>query len=251
MRPHDLLRFFLLNGLAVGLGAVVASSCVTVNYPTIAFRCNPKQSENCPESHYCCSDDPAAEDGRLPAYHASVPSSRAGTPLFSGVNNGLSTTGMCVNLDDVPCDLSLGQPDGTGCSFPNCPIPCNPTWDAADISAVCHGQQCCQTVQLEPEDCVLEDGVWRPVTGRDIGRGGIQPPTQWRSTDHATHQDPNGRSCSTISGSGDLSNPGFRACVDQLTVANQRGFCMPVCPAPPPVGPDACELLNMGGVPPA
>ena len=48
MRPMRVLRFLVLNGIAVGLGAVVATSCIDVNYPTVAFRCNPRQSENCP-----------------------------------------------------------------------------------------------------------------------------------------------------------------------------------------------------------
>jgi hypothetical protein len=243
MRPHDLLRFFLLNGLAVGLGAVVATSCVDVNYPTVAFRCNPRQSDNCPDTHYCCSDDPAAEGGRLPAYRDDIPNS--GAPLFSANNNGFSTSGMCVDLDDVPCGSGLAQTDPTtgGCGFPNCPIPCNPTWDSGDIERVCGPmRQCCQTVQLEPEDCISDgEGGFRPVTGADIPNN-----TQWRAADHQTHQDPNGRSCTAITGSMDVRDPGFRACLDQLTVANQRGFCMPTCPATLPPGPDACELRSQG-----
>lgn len=246
MRPYDLLRFFILNGLAVGLGAVVASSCVEVNYPDVAFRCNPRQSDNCPETHYCCSDDPAAEGGGLPAYREGIPGSAP--PLFSANNNALSTSGMCVNLDAVPCGSGLGQVDaGGGCTSPNCPVPCNPTWDSDQVESVCGpSRSCCQTVEIEPEDCINDNGTWRPVTGTDIGRG-----TNWRASDHRTHQDPNGRSCTAITGSSSLDNPDFRACVDQLSVANQRGFCMPACPATQPAGPDACELRNQGGAPPA
>jgi hypothetical protein len=246
MRPHDLLRFFIINGLAVGLGAAVASSCVTVNYPTIAFRCNPKQSQNCPDTHFCCSDDPAAEGGRLPAYRGAS-GSNFGTPLFSGHNNALSSSGMCVNLDHVPCDISLADPDGVGgCLFPNCPIPCNPEWSAGNVEAVCgRGLSCCQTVEIDASDCVLDGDTWRPARGTDV-----PALTEWSPAQHETHQDPAGRSCALITGSNNLSNAAFRACVDQLTVANQRGFCMPSCPAPPIAGPDACDLLNSGGVPP-
>jgi len=48
MRVELLLRFVVLNGLAIGAGALVASSC-TVDYPIVAFRCNPRQADNCPE----------------------------------------------------------------------------------------------------------------------------------------------------------------------------------------------------------
>ena len=148
---------------------------------------------------------------------------------------------MCVNVYDVPCEMSLGQPDGQGgCTFPNCPIPCNPTWSTEDVASVCGvGNRCCQTVTVEPEDCVLIDGEWRPVTGKDVPEH-----TTWAPNEHTTHQDPGGRACAELTGSTSLSDPAFRSCVDQLTVANQRGFCMPTCPVRTPPDANPCTQLR-------
>jgi hypothetical protein len=203
---------------------------------TVGEFCNARASD-CPRTHECCSDDPAAWNGALPAYRDDIPN--ADVPLFSAQNNDYSSSGMCVRLDDVPCGSGLGQPDGSGGCTPGCPIPCNPTWSASSIEAVCKGLVCCQTRPIEPEDCVLDGDVWRPITGEDVPEK-----SQWRPADHATHQDPGGRACAEITGSNDVSDPAFRSCVDQLGVADQRGYCMPSCPDFVPAGPDACERLN-------
>ena len=100
MRLTSVLRYIALYGAAVGLGATVASSCINVNYPIVAFRCNPRQQDNCPETHFCCSDDPAAENGDLPAFMGKNIS--GSTPYFSGMNNSLGTSGLCVNRDEIP-----------------------------------------------------------------------------------------------------------------------------------------------------
>src|SRR5690606_16888698 len=60
MGREKMLRFLLVNGAALGLGAFVATSCIGVDYPLVAFRCDPAQDSNCPDTHFCCSDDPAA-----------------------------------------------------------------------------------------------------------------------------------------------------------------------------------------------
>ena len=91
--------------------------------------------------------------------------------------------------------------------------------------------------------------MFRPVDGGDIGVF-----TMWRPADHATHQDPNGDGCLGLA-LGDTSSPVFQDCVRQLSVANQRGFCMQLgqgqaCPTDQPTFVDACTQLN-GGVPPA
>lgn len=235
-----LLKFVLLNTVAVGLGAVVATSCIGVEYPTVAFRCNPRQSDNCPEEHFCCSDDPAAVGGGLPDYaDKDIPGGK--TPYFSGVNNGLGTSGLCVRLSDIPVGAGLVDPGAL-----NCPIPCNPTWTNSDIADVCGGgRQCCQTVEITEADCVQDsDGTWRPATGNDISRG----LTNWSPGRHDTHQDPNGIGCEQFA-AGDMTI--FNECVAELTVANQRGFCMSLqpgqyCPTSLDTFIDACERLNGG-----
>ena len=127
MRAQRVISFFALYGVAVGLGAVVATSCINVDYPTVAFRCNPRQSDNCPETHFCCSDDPAAVGGELPGYMGKDIGNA--TPLFSGLNNALGTSGMCVRTEDIPAGSGLLEPNVV-----NCPIPCNPTWTEDDSS---------------------------------------------------------------------------------------------------------------------
>lgn len=255
MRLTSVLRYLALYGTAIGLGATVASSCIGVNYPTVAFRCNPRQQDNCPETHFCCSDDPAAEGGALPAY---MGKNIAGeTPYFSGANNSLGTSGLCVNREDIPFGGGLQEP-----AAGNCPIPCNPTWDDGDVAAVCGaGRVCCQTVQLDPLDCVVDpdSGMYRPVTGADIGvryEGDGPVITDWSPGAHKTHQDPSGSGCTGIA-MGDTDSAAFKDCVAQLTVADQRGFCMrldvgQVCPTIQPGYVDACTALNTGGamVPP-
>ena len=237
----SVIRFLALYGVALGVGATVATSCIGVNYPTVAFRCNPKQSDNCPESHFCCSDDPAAEGGSLPNY-AQKNISGGTTPYFSGLNNALGSQGMCVNRDDIPTGSGLLEVTAL-----NCPIPCNPTWERGEIDVVCgETRVCCQTTELEQADCVLVDDEWRPVTGDDIG-----PVTDWRPGAHATHQDPAGVACAAFA-MNDMSSPVFEDCIRQLTVADQRGFCMALapgqaCPTQQPTYASACDLLNSGG----
>lgn len=241
-----MLRWVLINGAAMGLGAFVATSCIGVDYPLVAFRCNPKQEQNCPDTHFCCSDDPAAPGGAKPDY-AGKGVDGGEKPFFSGDNNNLGVSGMCVRVDDI-----AGQ-GLTELAAANCPIPCNPTWDEAWIDDVCGTTRvCCQTVELEQKDCILDPdtNMYRPVTGADI----IAGRSQWRPADHETHQDPNGGSCLALAG-GDQDNPTYLDCVSQLSVADQRGFCMALavgqgCPTEQPGYVDACTALNAGGAPP-
>ncbi len=249
MRPQHVLRFLLVNGLAVGLGSTVATSCIKVNYPTVAFRCDPRQGDNCPDSHFCCSDDPSTADGELPNYLGkNIPGSS--TPLYADTANRQGTSGMCVRTDDIPMGTGL-----LDIAALNCPIPCNPKWVAGDVSAVCGmGRVCCQTVELADKDCVQEGGVWRAVSGADIGQTDVVPTTNWNNVAHATHQDPNGTVCLALAG-GDPKSPVFTSCIQHLTVADQRGFCMALqagqaCPTDPAVGyRNICEAKN--GLPPA
>jgi hypothetical protein len=242
MRSEHLLKFVVVNGLALALGAVVATSCIKVNYPTVAFRCNPRQPDNCPETHFCCSDDPSTADGALPAYAGrDVPGS---APLYAEAKNRAGTSGMCVNRDDVPINFALQDPAAFGC-----PIPCNPTWDTDDIETVCGPTfVCCQTVELGDKDCVLPDGEtqWRPVTGEDIQSELVSPVSNWNAVAHDTHQDPNGTVCAGTFGAG---TDEFNACIRHLTVANQRGFCMGLepgefCPTTAATYQDACEIRS-------
>ncbi|MEM9459043.1 MAG: hypothetical protein AAGF11_33000 [Myxococcota bacterium] len=233
----------MINGAAVGLGAAVATSCIGVDYPLVAFRCDPRQEDNCPDTHFCCSDDPAAAEGQKPAY-VGKNITNASTPYFSGDNNGRSRSGMCVRVDDI-AGQGLAEPFAL-----NCPIPCNPTWPEDWIDDVCGvARVCCQTVALETPDCISGDDGFRPVTGDDI----LAERTLWRPSDHATHQDPNGSGCQALAGEDmDL----FFDCLAQLSVADQRGFCMALdatqaCPTELPTFVDACTQLNGGGAPPA
>jgi hypothetical protein len=140
------------------------------------------------------------------------------------VNNADSTSGMCVRTDEIPASGALQEQ----AAF-RCPIPCNPTWDSGDIAMVCGADRvCCQTVELGPNDCITVDGVRRPVTGADAPQY-----TQWRGAEHDTHQNPTGKICEKY---GAANSTTWRDCVDQLSVANQRGFCMQLdegqqCPA--------------------
>ena len=201
--------------------------------------CSPRSSGA--GDYRCCSDDPTTMGGGPPAYAGhNIPNGE--TPLFSGPSNDLGTSGMCVRTSAIPSGSGLLDPDG-------CPIPCNPTWDQEETDAVCSpGRTCCQTRVLDPNDCILVDGLWRPVTGADILTGR----STWTPSSHATHQDPGGSGCDGIAG-GDMDV--FLACVETLTVADQRGYCMAllpdqVCPADAPGYLDACDQINMGLIPP-
>jgi len=202
--------------------------------------CNPSVDPGV-NGYRCCSDDPAAVGSALPDYQGrNIPS--ADQPYFSGANNDLSDSGQCIRVGDI-----AGQGLQEAAAM-DCPIPCNPTWPSASINSVCgQARVCCQTTPLGPGDCVQDasTGLWRPVNGDDIGEL-----TQWRPSDHETHQDPNGTSCLSLAG-GDASSSNFQDCVRQLSVADQRGFCMALgagqlCPAEDPAYVDACEMLNGG-----
>ncbi len=245
MRSEKILRFVLINGAAVGLGAAVATSCIGVDYPLVAFRCDPQQESNCPDTHFCCSDDPAAEGGQKPNYTGKN-ITESGMPYFSGDNNGRSRSGMCVRVDDI-AGQGLIEPFAL-----NCPIPCNPTWPEDWIDDVCGAARvCCQTVALEDRDCINDGNEIRPARGDDIVAGR----TAWRPADHVTHQDPNGAGCTALAG-GDTESALFLDCIEQLSVADQRGFCMALgvnqtCPTDQPTFVDACTRLGGGGAPPA
>ncbi|MCA9705911.1 MAG: hypothetical protein KDK70_08700 [Myxococcales bacterium] len=223
----------------------MATSCIGVEYPLVAFRCDPQQQDNCPETHFCCSDDPAAAGGAKPNYSGKNISDSA-TPYFSGDNNALSRSGMCVRVDDIAGQGLIEFPAA------NCPIPCNPTWDPSWIDDVCGpARVCCQTVALEAADCINDGSGFRPVDGDDIVAG----LSAWRPADHATHQDPNGSGCLLQAGN-DPQSAAFEDCIRQLSVANQRGFCMALqagqtCPTEQPGFIDACTQLNGGVAPPA
>jgi hypothetical protein len=189
----------------------------------------------------CCSDDPAAPDGQLPDYEGKNIEGGV-TPLFSGFNNALSRYGICVDVTQI---AGIGLQEGPAES---CPIPCNPTWPQDSIDEVCGtGRSCCQTAELQPEDCVQDPstGLYRPATGEDIPEL-----TNWAPNAHATHQDPNGAVCLALA-NGNTTSPVFESCVRALSVADQRGYCMALapgqaCPHAQPGYVDACEELNGG-----
>lgn len=188
--------------------------------------CSPRQTPGI-DGFRCCSDDPATIDGAAPDFDGQ--SAGAITTIFSGPNNDESSYGICVRVADIPAGAGLAS---------GCPIPCNPTWDEAKVTAVCGTKVCCQTVELQPEDCVHDGTRFRPVTGVDVQND----LTQWSPTSHATHQDPNGLGCDNFAG-GDADIGAD--CVGQLSVANQRGFCISVTACPlDPNDIDACEAMN-------
>lgn len=162
--------------------------------------------------------------------------------MFAGASNDLGSSGMCVRTEDIP---------GTAGLRPyNCPIPCNPTWAEAEVGVVCgSGYACCQTVELDADDCVRDEttGLWRPADGRDA-LASLDGGTRWNPTTSSTHQDPVFDVCAKHADSrtGDV----FRTCVAQLTTANQRGYCMHIAPGQEcPGDPDAgyrsvCDEMN-------
>jgi hypothetical protein len=205
--------------------------------------CSPRRSGA--GDYMCCSDDPAAVGGELPAYQGK---SIDGTvPIFSAGNNPIGTSGLCVRTSDIPPGSGLLEAQAE-----NCPIPCNPTWNEGETSTVCGANRvCCQTRPLELEDCIFDEELqlWRPVNGDDI-----PSLSNWANGLHATHQDPGGSGCTVFAG-GDQTSEAFGDCVAQLTVADQRGFCMALsagqlCPHAAPGFLDACMQINMGLVPP-
>jgi hypothetical protein len=204
--------------------------------------CNPRGSG---EGEFkCCSTDPSTADGELPEYQGRA--IVGSTPLYADAANDAGTLGMCVRTGDIPAGFGM-----QAAAAWNCPIPCNPTWDAGDVEAVCgQARVCCQTFELGENDCVLDGAtdLWRPVTGADIGSNSSAPVTNWNAVAHDTHQDPNGTVCNAFAG-GDQQSPEFLECIRHLTVADQRGYCMglgagQVCPATLPSYVDACEAMN-------
>lgn len=243
-----LAKLISLYCAVFGVSALVTANCISVNYSDVPFRCMPSMgANNCPDGYICCSDDPAAldfdEDGDpegtfLPGYGDHAGKDGYATPIFSGENNNRGSSGMCVREGSVNSDVALTEAEAVGC-----PIPCNPHWDDDELESVCGEKAaCCPTVPLESEDCVLDDRTdcYRPVTGLDIG-----DQTDWSSKAHATHQDPGGKGCEELdSGKGDK----WRACLQRLTVADSRGFCVGLADTPGGEGcpemVDACEELN-------
>jgi|GEM_PF-1854665 len=219
-------------------------------YGTVAFACNPAHTSMeegvCPSSYFCCSSDPSTQAGQLPDFDGDDVAT--GLPYFAGNNNNLGSRGNCVHRESVREELSLTAGLAAGC-----PIPCNPTWSTDDVEATCGvGTSCCQAADLEPTDCIQDDPddpqSWRPVRGSDI----LEGRTNWASIRHATHQDPGGVACEQFATETiDLDDPGFSACVQALTVADQQGYCVDSdagCPRNEAL--DACEQISMGLIPP-
>ena len=221
-------------------GALTSVSCFVAEFGNPSFRCIPSTpgGGECPDDEVCCSDDPATTKGRLPSYFNGKDDAKYGVPIFSGANNPLSSSGMCVATG------SFMSPFTTGC-----PVPCNPTWDVGQRDAICGiGSLCCQMQELDPiKDCVLDPMTdkWRAVNGGDIG----QPPklTTWGNK-HTTNQDPLGEACTIFATSGGtmpVDKDALADCYKQLTVSNQRGFCYQECPCIE----DVCDQKNPGFAP--
>ncbi|MCA9660694.1 MAG: hypothetical protein KC486_20295 [Myxococcales bacterium] len=195
-------------------------------------RCNPSiGADTCGGDLMCCSDDPAAHQGKLPAFNGAVVDDVYGVSIFAENNNSLSHSGECVAADAIDPLLN------------GCPRPCNPRWEAADVAAICgEGRICCQSRELDPDDCILDPDTdrWRAATGADI----FTNLTTWGSI-HPTGQDPQGSSCAIFAGVADPGDPTYADCLRQLSVADQRGWCADSCPCVE----DTCELLNDDAVP--
>ncbi len=253
------LKLLLAHAAVFGIALTISAAC-KVEYPTTAFRCSPAGgAPHCPDGYQCCSDDPAAIDlDDITAFVTPEYEMRGGqgVPLFSGGNNSLSRTGMCVREGSVPIQGALIDTGAQGC-----PIPCNPKWDSDTVEDICGNDTiCCQTVELEPEDCVEdENGCYRPVTGNDIEELGGLDATTWSAAEHRTHQDPGGKGCGTfvagvsasiLEDKGITEQQLLRECYRRLTVADQRGFCLggnaTACPLAQGTYADACEQLNQG-----
>ncbi|EDM74406.1 hypothetical protein PPSIR1_17120 [Plesiocystis pacifica SIR-1] len=181
--------------------------------------CDPSTDTGAGSPYRCCSSDPTMVEG---------------VRVFSGDANDQSRWGACVQTELVPA--SAGLPEN------GCPVPCNPTASAAQTEATCGaGALCCQAFELTAADCVEDGEGWRPATGADV-----PALTSWDAQAHDTHQDPGLVACEAFA-AGDPAR--LEACVAQLGVANQRGFCLAgagavVCPAAQPSYVDACEALN-------
>jgi hypothetical protein len=203
--------------------------------------CDPSADSLCPTDYICCSDDPATVGGKTPNFfNPGVVDDEYGVPIFSGNNNSLSTWGRCVEVGGFTSPFASG-----------CPVPCNPTWEPARLTEICGTTStCCSFTQLDPaKDCVLDPDTqrWRAVTGKDIGKEFNGVPEMWGPL-HTTNQDPYGTSCMLFSGPGGMMNQEvFEDCVEQLSVADQRGFCY--APAQCPCTEDLCAQKNPDYVP--
>src|SRR5690606_31947968 len=262
VRPcFALILFACTTGIACTTDPQSSETSGPIGSPALV--CDPSDADACWASPKvtCCSDDPAALDlGDIDALVTPAYLGRGGDgpPVFSGANNMLSRSGMCVEEGSVSTADALTDVNAVGC-----PVPCNPTWSASEVAEICGaGRVCCQTRALEPEDCVLDPGLgdsgcWRPAHGGDIaGLGGLEA-TNWGSTSHVTHQDPSGTNCqlfvqgvppSVLTASGVTVQQLLLACYLRLSVANRRGFCVApddACPLSDPSHVDACEQLNL------
>jgi hypothetical protein len=206
------------------VGALTTVGCPEPELQNPSFRCNPKAGGSCPDGEFCCSDDPATVGGKTPNYYKDgVNDATYGVPLFSDLNNALSSQGMCVALGDFSSPLVTG-----------CPVPCNPKWDQGRIAEICGTAQCCQTQELDPnKDCVMVGGRWRAAKGEDV----LNKLSQWAGT-HTTNQDPFIEGCKVFAGT---DQPSLVDCVNQLGVADTRGFCYSLgCPCVE----DLCDMKN-------
>jgi len=194
-------------------------------------RCAPVDGDvDCVEGQVCCSDDPAVLGGRMPNYASGVDNDVFGPPLFSADYNELSHSGVCMVPYQWPWVTLL---DG-------CPLPCNPTWAEDRLNAFCGPDYaCCSFAVVDPaKDCVIDPDTqrWRAVTGADI-----PALTSWGDA-HATNQDPDLAGCMQHASGDD----GVLAdCLRQLSVADQRGFCLEACPCVE----DLCDAKNPGWTP--
>lgn len=220
----NLLKTVLTYAALFCVGAVTSVACFQPDLQNPSFRCSPAKGGECPDGEQCCSDDPATVGGKKPNYYMDgVNDANYGTPLFSDINNALSTEGMCVATGGFMSPLVNG-----------CPVPCNPTWAAGTIAEICGTAQCCQTQELDAtKDCLMVDGRWRAASGADV----IAKVSGW-GPQHSTNQDPFAEGC-TVFSQGD--NNSLLDCIGQLSVANQRGFCYSLgCPCTE----DVCDMKN-------
>lgn len=176
--------------------------------------CDPRASGE--GAYACCSVDPAAENGLLPAYEGVV-TGLGGWPYFSGLSNDLGGWGICTLRGDPNLGATLFEAGVEGC-----PRPCNPTWPRDAVEAICGEHRvCCQTHELGPADCIFDEALdrWRPAAGDDIGNL-----TEWSPGAHATQQDPGALACLELAG-GDQDSAIYATCLRELTLADQRGIC--------------------------
>ncbi len=224
-----------MTGMTSTTGTTTATSPTTGELDNPAGFCRPQAQDPaaCPADYICCSDDPATTQGRLPNYFNQPLDEQFGVPIFSAMNNVLSYSGQCVDVGEFLSPLANG-----------CPVPCNPTWSASQRTSICGaGTACCPFQLVDPDkDCVIDPDTarWRSVRGTDI-------PTlsNWGAA-HTTNQDPDGKSCALFATAGTDPDPVVLAdCFDQLTVADQRGFCYASCPCQE----DLCDMKNPDWVP--